>query len=250
MYSWLTNQIGSGATNLIAALVVLIVVIGLVFLALKVIRRLRLESSIVGKQSLTPRLSVCDAAAVDHSRRLVLVRRDNVEHLILIGGPSDLVIETNIGARPLAERKSPLAEHEGVPHNLRPVIAGERLHANGLDGPNLRHSMAPVDAPHTISHLREPSAHVEPAIPRLREPVARPRYVAPRSPDGDLSSVAANESPALKPKNVDQGAQTRLRAEPKIDVDRYDKFAVNDSEFDELFGDAVNALTENQRVKN
>src|SRR5712675_3346353 len=43
-----------------------------------------------------PRLAVIDAAAVDGRRRLVLVRRDNVEHLIMIGGPTDVVIEPNI----------------------------------------------------------------------------------------------------------------------------------------------------------
>lgn len=43
-----------------------------------------------------PRLSVTDAAVVDDKRRLVLVRRDNVEHLVMIGGPSDIVIEQNI----------------------------------------------------------------------------------------------------------------------------------------------------------
>jgi flagellar protein FliO/FliZ len=43
-----------------------------------------------------PRLAVIDAASVDGRRRLVLVQRDNVEHLLLIGGPTDVVIEGNI----------------------------------------------------------------------------------------------------------------------------------------------------------
>src|SRR5437868_7500270 len=43
-----------------------------------------------------PRLAVIDAAAVDGRRRLVLVRRDNVEHLLMIGGPTDIVVEQNI----------------------------------------------------------------------------------------------------------------------------------------------------------
>jgi len=42
------------------------------------------------------RLEVMDHASVDGRRRLVLVRRDNVEHLIMIGGPIDLVVETGI----------------------------------------------------------------------------------------------------------------------------------------------------------
>ena len=51
-----------------------------------------------------PRLAVIDAAAVDGRRRLVLVRRDNVEHLLMIGGPSDIVVEPNI-VRAMAGRE-------------------------------------------------------------------------------------------------------------------------------------------------
>jgi len=55
-----------------------------------------------------PRLAVIDAAAVDGRRRLVLVRRDNVEHLLMIGGPSDIVIEPNIvRATPQREPAAP-----------------------------------------------------------------------------------------------------------------------------------------------
>jgi hypothetical protein len=43
------------------------------------------------------RLEVIDHASVDGRRRLVLIRRDNVEHLIMIGGPVDVVVETGIG---------------------------------------------------------------------------------------------------------------------------------------------------------
>lgn len=42
------------------------------------------------------RLEVTDHASIDGRRRLVLVRRDNVEHLIMIGGPVDIVVETGI----------------------------------------------------------------------------------------------------------------------------------------------------------
>ena len=43
-----------------------------------------------------PRLAIVDAMAIDNRRRLVLVRRDAVEHLILIGGPADLVVESGV----------------------------------------------------------------------------------------------------------------------------------------------------------
>ena len=39
------------------------------------------------------RLSLIDAIGIDNKRRLVLVRKDDLEHLILIGGPNDLLIE-------------------------------------------------------------------------------------------------------------------------------------------------------------
>jgi hypothetical protein len=42
------------------------------------------------------RLEVVDQANVDGRRRLLLLRRDNVEHLIMTGGPVDVVIETGI----------------------------------------------------------------------------------------------------------------------------------------------------------
>ena len=45
------------------------------------------------------RTGVVESTAVDSRRRLLLVRRDNVEHLIMTGGPVDVVIETGIPGR-------------------------------------------------------------------------------------------------------------------------------------------------------
>ena len=42
------------------------------------------------------RLGINEFCEIDETRRLVLVRRDNVEHLVLIGGAQDLVIESGI----------------------------------------------------------------------------------------------------------------------------------------------------------
>lgn len=44
-----------------------------------------------------PRLGVIEQANVDGRRKLLLVRRDDVEHLLMIGGPVDIVIEDKIG---------------------------------------------------------------------------------------------------------------------------------------------------------
>ena len=46
------------------------------------------------------RVAVIAAVRVDRKRSVVLIRRDNVEHLVMVGGPTDLVIECNIMRRP------------------------------------------------------------------------------------------------------------------------------------------------------
>ena len=56
------------------------------------------------------RLEVMDHASIDGRRRLVLVRRDNVEHLIMIGGPVDLVVETGIETAVEDNRSKPSGE--------------------------------------------------------------------------------------------------------------------------------------------
>lgn len=47
-----------------------------------------------------PRIEVVEHASIDGKRRLILIRRDDVEHLIMTGGPVDVVIETGIGEPP------------------------------------------------------------------------------------------------------------------------------------------------------
>ena len=42
------------------------------------------------------RLRIVEVAAVDAKRRLLLVRRDDTEHLILLGPANDLVLESGI----------------------------------------------------------------------------------------------------------------------------------------------------------
>lgn len=58
------------------------------------------------------RLDVVEHTAVDNRRRLILVRRDNVEHLIMTGGPVDVVIETGIAPR--AATRPELVEQQAV----------------------------------------------------------------------------------------------------------------------------------------
>ena len=53
--------------------------------------RLMLHGSSQGR-----RIGVVEISAVDPRRRLVLLRRDDVEHLVLLGATGDLVVETGI----------------------------------------------------------------------------------------------------------------------------------------------------------
>ena len=62
----------------------------------------------------TRRLAYIERTALEGGRKLLLVRRDDVEHLILIGGPIDLVVESGIRSEAVA---APLAK------DLHPVPA-------------------------------------------------------------------------------------------------------------------------------
>jgi flagellar protein FliO/FliZ len=42
------------------------------------------------------RLAIVEVAAIDNKRRLVLLRRDDVEHLVLVGVDSAIVVESGI----------------------------------------------------------------------------------------------------------------------------------------------------------
>ncbi|MEO0327867.1 MAG: hypothetical protein AAF217_04650 [Pseudomonadota bacterium] len=90
--SLLAGENGS-ATQLV--LVTLGLVIGLI-LIVWIFRKIAGSPARRAGRNRIPRLSVTDSAAVDDKRYVVLVRRDNVEHLVMIGGPTDVVVESNI----------------------------------------------------------------------------------------------------------------------------------------------------------
>ena len=56
-------------------------------------RRVRLPRN---ERARLPRLGTVEAFDLDRQRQLVIIRRDNVEHLLMIGGPNDVVIESDI----------------------------------------------------------------------------------------------------------------------------------------------------------
>jgi flagellar protein FliO/FliZ len=76
----------------------------------------------LGPRGRQARLAVIDAAALDARRRLVLIKRDNIEHLLMIGGPTDIVVESNI-TRTAATSREP-----------RPIPESTSRHAASSDG--------------------------------------------------------------------------------------------------------------------
>jgi Flagellar biosynthesis protein, FliO len=75
------------------------------------------------------RLGISEYHELDKSRRLVLIRRDGVEHLILIGGGQDIVIESGIDHN-LDMAHEPSSEPQVQPIPMRPpprpAVFGER----------------------------------------------------------------------------------------------------------------------------
>ena len=132
-----------------------------------------------------PRLAVIDAATVDGRRRLVLIRRDNVEHLLMIGGPTDVVVEPNI-VRAAASRevtREPPRTSEPAPRQAAPVENAWPLQPIGEPTP------VPAPRPYRAPPTEEPWLAPEPG--------ARPRPA-----DNSLSGLAAELSTRLNPPDI------------------------------------------------
>ena len=115
-----------------------------------------------------------DYASVDARRRLILVRRDNVEHLVMIGGPTNVVVESNIVRATAAPRDASLARAPAAADTLPRAIPLPDRAGNG-------------------SWTLQP----EPAAPS----------VAPRAPRGELTP----EEPAAVPLQPHAEAQPRVQ---------------------------------------
>lgn len=76
-------------------LAALVAVLGLIAGAAWIARRMGFGGA-RGPGRRDRRLAISEVLAVDNRRRLVLVKRDAVEHLLLIGGSGDVVVERGI----------------------------------------------------------------------------------------------------------------------------------------------------------
>lgn len=155
-----------------------------------------------------PRLAVIDAAAVDGRRRLVLVRRDNVEHLLMIGGPSDIVVEPNIvRAMPNREQMAPRPAVGEQPPRIAPLPdAAWSDEAREPARPDLRAAEADH---HAEPQMPEPPPR--PSRPSFADEIRRPAPPAMPERRSDPLTGFAPESISGRP---DGGPPRLPRGEP------------------------------------
>lgn len=135
-----------------------------------------------GGKNRQPRLQVLDAAAVDTRRRLVLVRRDDTEHLIMIGGPTDIVIESGISAnRPVSPPEAAIVD-AAVPGPRVPTE--ERKRAAPPPAAASVYGREPVPA------AARPSPPVQPQMPRPA--TTTPPPVTDSSPPARAAATATS----------------------------------------------------------
>lgn len=139
-----------------------------------------------------PRLAVIDAAAVDGRRRLVLVRRDNIEHLLMIGGPTDIVIEPNI-VRAIPGRDQ---------ISQRPGAGGVELPPRGTTLPDT--GQADVDGPRIdifdYAEPQMPELPPRPVRPAFADEVRRPAATLPERRSEQMPSRATSRNEPVMPR--------------------------------------------------
>ena len=109
-----------------------------------------------------PRLAVVDNTPIDARRKLVIVRRDNVEHLLLIGGPTDVLVEANI------VRAGAQASRENAVRNTAPEPLALPEEANWPP------AAPPAPAPRPEPLVTQPEAPIRPETILRNEPLQRP----------------------------------------------------------------------------
>ncbi|MET0879153.1 MAG: flagellar biosynthetic protein FliO [Tardiphaga sp.] len=207
-----------------------VVVLALIGLAAWLVRRFagnRLGAN--ASRGRMPRLAVIDAAAVDGRRRLVLVRRDNVEHLLMIGGPTDIVVEPNIVRATPGRDQAPSRGNVGNELSMRNAPPSEAASwADNDSGPDTEPHLPEPPRPARPSFIDEPRRPVAPLPERRPDPVAAFTPEAPRAeprPDARSEPVLRSEPAQVLPTRPMPRSETPrpepmmprpMRAEPPI----------------------------------
>jgi len=196
---WLDSVAGPGyAAALLwtfAALILLVIVLVII----RLVRNLTFGTFVAGGRNRKTRLAVMDATAVDSHRRLVLVRRDDIEHLLLIGGPTDVVVERDIR---LAAPRRPALTGDG---GLQPVPATAAPAAKPRAPQPAPAPARPAQQPMTAAApLARPRPAAPPPAPApAPKPVAQPYQsanVTPLPAYGSANANAARHAPPPPPR--------------------------------------------------
>ena len=207
MQDWLDGMAGPGYASAIlwtlAALILLVVVL----LIVKLVRSLTFGTFVAGGRNRKTRLAVMDATAVDSHRRLVLVRRDDIEHLLLIGGPTDVVVERDIRLVPV--RRPAPAPEGGHAH---PAPAAQRPRPQQTAPASVQRQApagAQYAAPAAPPAIAAPQARQQP--PAAVTPAPHPPRAAPaQHPHGATDSEPPSRPAPLAPVTIDDTLMREL----------------------------------------
>jgi flagellar protein FliO/FliZ len=186
-----------------AIILILLVLFGVVFRKLTG-ARLMMPGSDRGRGSRQPRLGIVDVYDLDRQRQLLLLRRDNVEHLLLIGGPNDVVIETNIVR--VAGARIPAPSNDTGVERFEPTL--DQAPRPPQVEPNGRPSIESQLAAQLGAFVRRPSEESD--IDQELAPVATVSAPIPAHPEPVLKpdAVAVSAAPAI------QGLRAEARTPP------------------------------------
>jgi len=128
-----------------------------------------------------PRLAVVDAAPIDNRRRLLIVRRDNVEHLLLVGGPTDVLVEANIvRASPAQTARDFQPTRPGAALDIPPSLAAAAENDLRAAEPVTRQRRQEAEpSPWPLHHAGETAVRA-PVTPPTSQPA--PSIAAPVAP--------------------------------------------------------------------
>lgn len=213
---WLDSIAGPGyAAALLwtfAALILLVIVLIIV----RLIRNLTFGTFVAGGRNRKTRLAVMDATAVDSHRRLVLVRRDDIEHLLLIGGPTDVVVERDIR---LAAPRRPALTGDG---GLQPVPAAAPAPAakprppQPAPPPPARQAPAPQPVASAAPARQRPPPPPAPA-PKPAAPTYAPTNVTPLPAYGSANANVVKHAP---PPSRQDSIDDTLMKELEVSLDQ------------------------------
>lgn len=116
-----------------------------------------------------PRLALIDSISIDQRRKLMLVRCDEIEHLILVGGPTDIVVETDVADREAKRQPAPVVA--AMPTAIPATAPASRAEASVREPAVTREAPAPRLAPAPAVDALPPAEPKRPT-PELAAPAA------------------------------------------------------------------------------